>query len=396
MVTAHEISALVLVLTSQCNLRCSYCFENRKNSLWMSWRILRESIEFLLESTRNELSIVFYGGEPLLAFPIIRRAVDYVRNHQKPEQQVAFAIRTNGMLLDDKKISYLMANDFEITLGFDGIMGAQNERGEGSFRFLDGLLDRMRVAYPDKFQRQLHVGITVIPRTIPYIAESIDYLLEKGLRRISLSPTFTNYSIWSGDLLDQFESQFNRIYKSSLNHYRATGTIPVSLLRESRQDPVREGRSVALCGIMGNHDFAVDVDGSFSACVTTLESFQSYGSKALKDCAEALRIGRLQDSTFWSRYHGLRERIMDTGIFLEKEKKYSSFARCDECEYITSCLVCPISIIRDPKNNDLNRIPDFQCAFNLVSHKYRCLFPRRSHWLDIVRSAKVQELISKT
>jgi len=392
----NEISALVLVLTSQCNLRCSYCYENHKSSRRMSWKTLKEAIDYLLDSSLKEVSIVFYGGEPLLAFPMIRHAVEYAKKHRKPEQHIDFAVRTNGMLLDGDKIAYLMENDFEITLGFDGIERAQNERGEGSFHFLDDLIDRLRVTYPDRFQKQIHVGITVIPRTIPYMAESIDYLLNKGVHRISLSPAFTDCSTCTGNLLHQLHAQFSRIFESSLKHFRATGAVPLSLFRIGHPDPVREGESVALCGILGKNDFAVDVDGSFSACVTTLGSFQHYGSKALKDCADALRIGTLKNSVFWSRFHGLEKRIIKTGIFLEKEKKYSSFARCGECDYITTCSVCPISIIHSPNNDDLNRIPDFQCAFNLVSRKYSHRFPSRPLWLDIVRSAKVQELISKT
>ena len=396
MTKPNEISALILVLTAQCNLRCSYCYENRKSSRRMLWKTLQEAIEFLLDSTLNEVSIVFYGGEPLLAFPMIRRAVEYAKKHRRTEQHIDFAVRTNGLLLDDEKIAYLMENNFEITLGFDGIERAQNERGEGSFHFLDDFLYRLRITYPIRFKEQIHVGITVIPRTIQYMAESFDYLLSKGIHKISLSPAFTDCSTHNGNLLHQLDAQFSRIYESSLNHYHSTGNVPLSLFRIGHPNPVREGESVALCGILGKNDFAVDVDGCFSACVTTLGSFQHYGSKAMKDCADALRIGTLQDSVFWSRFHGLEKRVIKMGIFLEKEKKYSSFARCGECDYITTCSVCPISIIHTPNNDDLNRIPDFQCAFNLVSRKYSHRFPSRPLWLDIVRSAKVQELISKT
>jgi hypothetical protein len=37
--------------------------------------------------------------------------------------------------------------------------------------------------------------------------------------------------------------------------------------------------------------------------------------------------------------------------------------------------VCPISIGHQPGNTDPDRIPDFQCAYNLVSLEYRERFP---------------------
>ena len=46
-----------------------------------------------------------------------------------------------------------------------------------------------------------------------------------------------------------------------------------------------------------------------------------------------------------------------------------------ECRYLGTCGVCPVSIGHQPGNTDPHRIPDFQCAYNLVSLKYRERFP---------------------
>ena len=63
------------------------------------------------------------------------------------------------------------------------------------------------------------------------------------------------------------------------------------------------------------------------------------------------------------------------GIFHDKQDKYSSYGRCGECRYLSTCGVCPVSIGHQPGNDDPDRIPDFQCAYNLVALKYRERFP---------------------
>lgn len=49
----------------------------------MSFEIAKRAIDFFLEHSleRSEVSIGFYGGEPLLEFELIKQAVAYVKEH---------------------------------------------------------------------------------------------------------------------------------------------------------------------------------------------------------------------------------------------------------------------------------------------------------------------------
>ena len=71
-------------------------------------------------------------------------------------------------------------------------------------------------------------------------------------------------------------------------------------------------------------------------------------------------------------------------IFDDKQDKYSSYARCGECRFLATCAVCPVSIGHQPGNEDPRRIPDFLCAYNLVSLAYRERFPRQADALDVL------------
>jgi hypothetical protein len=86
-------------------------------------------------------------------------------------------------------------------------------------------------------------------------------------------------------------------------------------------------------------------------------------------------MGHFKDPGFSDRLALYPGKTRQAEIFDGMEKKHSSYARCGECRYMETCAVCPVTIGNIPGNTDPHRIPDFQCAYNLVFHKYRERFP---------------------
>ncbi|MEM2138857.1 MAG: 4Fe-4S cluster-binding domain-containing protein, partial [Candidatus Woesearchaeota archaeon] len=79
-----KVDALIISLTSRCNLRCDYCIYSgnyngmRQHSELQSGDINESVFEKALdffEQVRHENSrLTFYGGEPLIRFDLIRKA----------------------------------------------------------------------------------------------------------------------------------------------------------------------------------------------------------------------------------------------------------------------------------------------------------------------------------
>ena len=57
-----DIRGLSVVLTAACNLRCAYCYQDRRSGWRMSWSTLRQAIDLLLSSRHTEVTLRFYGG----------------------------------------------------------------------------------------------------------------------------------------------------------------------------------------------------------------------------------------------------------------------------------------------------------------------------------------------
>ena len=112
---------LLLSLTEQCNLRCSYCYYKEsqvERANVMSDEVLEASLRLAFDRTielkHTLLNITFFGGEPLLQLPSIKKAVKWAkkmrqeRSEELPEDfRIRFFINTNGTLATESILEYL-------------------------------------------------------------------------------------------------------------------------------------------------------------------------------------------------------------------------------------------------------------------------------------------------
>ena len=87
----------------------------------------------------------------------------------------------------------------------------------------------------------------------------------------------------------------------------------------------------------------------------------------LRESLAALRVGDVGDPGLGKRVAAFARGVSGARVFADKRRKYSSYGRCRDCEYLTRCSVCPLSIARVAGNDDPCRVPDFPCAFNRVA-----------------------------
>jgi len=89
------ISTLVLWVTTDCNLRCRYCYANGGDKAeYMDWQVARQALDIMIKESRG-FKIQFAGGEPLLNMELIEQVVDYTRN-----MKVVYQLQTNATLID--------------------------------------------------------------------------------------------------------------------------------------------------------------------------------------------------------------------------------------------------------------------------------------------------------
>ncbi len=143
------LQALVLNVTNQCNLACTYCYEFGADKIstqtgktkYMTPETARAAVDFLLESAkgRDAVHITFFGGETLMNFRLLKEAVAYAdARAAETGRRVTYSLTTNATLLTDPIIDFLAEHAVGVTVSIDGPEKMQDARrvyksGKGSY-----------------------------------------------------------------------------------------------------------------------------------------------------------------------------------------------------------------------------------------------------------------------
>jgi sulfatase maturation enzyme AslB (radical SAM superfamily) len=135
----HTRFNLSIILTHKCNLKCSYCYENSRNSKAIDVRIAKKIIsEYLNKEDINEVVIDFFGGEPFLEFQHIKEICEWVWSQNWKNKYIFFAT-TNGTLVHDEIKDWLRNHKqrFWASLSLDGERESHNTNRSNSFDLID-------------------------------------------------------------------------------------------------------------------------------------------------------------------------------------------------------------------------------------------------------------------
>jgi uncharacterized protein len=151
--TPVPLSTMVLNVTNQCNLSCTYCYEygedkivqteNGRQPKWMSEETARESVDFLLRESGRVAHLTFFGGETLMNFGVLKTAVAYATARAAElGKEIDFSLTTNATLLKREVIDFLAEHRFGVTISIDGPADVQNRfrvfhNGAGSYTLIE-------------------------------------------------------------------------------------------------------------------------------------------------------------------------------------------------------------------------------------------------------------------
>jgi MoaA/NifB/PqqE/SkfB family radical SAM enzyme len=342
----------------------------------MPWEVIQRTLHEVLPQCERRVDCTFTGGEPLLAMPMLRRAVEEGEAlAARSGRRIRWKLLTNGVLLDDAVLDFLEAHEFSINLSFDGVEAAQQARGHGTFESLDRLLDRISREYALLWQGRLQVSMTLTPDNLPALSETVQYFLDKRLRKINMAPAMGRSGCaWALERIGELDAQFTRVSALMRRHVEQTGLAPLLIYRKFAP-PRPAPRPLWMCLAYQVNGLTIDVDGSAYTCVLATSSYRRSPSDGLDRAVRALEVGRVGPGELGARRAALGRAIRRAGVFQHPEQRYSGYRRCQDCENIGRCQVCPIAAATEPGWADPRRVPDFLCAYNQVSIAHRDRFP---------------------
>ncbi|MBC8358953.1 MAG: radical SAM protein [Candidatus Aminicenantes bacterium] len=243
----NDRNNLQLVITRRCHLRCKYCPIVKKDKD-MSEEVLYRAIDFLFTSSKSNLRLDFTGGEPLLRFDLVEKAVKYAKKlAYRKNKVVSFYLVTNLIALNDEMANFLKKENFFLELSVDG-----EEKFHNLYKVSkDRRLNPYRLTIPKLnsiFLRKIdnYAVMVVNPLTTKSLGRNFYHLLRLGFRKIGI-----NYALglpWGQGERREFFCQLDLI-KARFRLFIEKGLIKLSNL-ESRVEPA-----------ILNSEIMIDTDG---------------------------------------------------------------------------------------------------------------------------------------
>jgi sulfatase maturation enzyme AslB (radical SAM superfamily) len=339
----REISSLTLVLSDTCNFSCPYCPQPRgKNTL--RFRDIAAFLDLLQPRLARETQLGFYGGEPLLSWPLIKKTVAYAAKNSA--SKFRFALTSNGALLKPEHILFMKKHRFELLLSYDGL--AQKKRDAGSVAAVETALENLQRIYPAEYV----INSVFTPRTAPLLAASMKEMLRRGHTRLRYA--LDQCVPWTKKDLAILKTQLGLLIAMAKKQRQQTGRMPLENFAANGKKGIfacsagcdrlalLPDRTVWGCTqfhhLLGRHPEHPDY-GKY--CLGTLEKFASRPARSI--AAITANCAELRQDYFFS------------------EKK----ELCALCADLERCAVCPAVAALATRIPGV--IPDWTCRIRKMT-----------------------------
>lgn len=196
-----------LNVAHSCNLDCTYCYASKggydHDEKLMSKEVAIRAVDFLLNNTNfRQYQILFFGGEPLLNFKVVKSVVDYLSEIK--DIDFYFNIVTNGTLCNEDIFHYLHAYNFSTLISIDGPAIIHDSYRPDKFG--GPTFDKIIANYNKYFSKLGTVSARMVYTANSLnIYENFDFLRKIGFRDISFRPVITKEDNLSAIRQENFE-----------------------------------------------------------------------------------------------------------------------------------------------------------------------------------------------
>ena len=313
------LSTLVLEVAQDCNLRCTYCYADGGAygavPCLLAPGTASRAVRYLLDNSgeRDQVTLIFFGGEPLLNMPAVRAAASEAISYgRKMGKEVQFSLTTNGTLLDPEIVDFLHSNRVSVAISMDGPRDIHdhnrpNESGNGSY---DEIVSRLAPLLKDS-PVPVAARVTLAPDQWHRVVEVFDHLMELGFHEVGIAPV----SPVSKALLPTAGQDaallkgFGRLAERFVAHARKGLVMPFSNILDLL-GRIHLGQTKAVSCGAGFGYMAVDAKGGFfpchrltgeaDFCAGSLET--GINTDRISSCLDSLNEGREEScSKCWAR-----------------------------------------------------------------------------------------------
>jgi len=196
-------SLFIMIPTNRCNMACVYCHAKAQSVSCKEWdmseEVLYKTVDFFFSvpRRRSEIKIEFQGGEPLLRYDLVQKAIDYTMERAEEGLEASFRLVSNLTLMTDEIARDIKGrSNVNLCSSLDGPPVVHDKQrvypgGRGTYA------DTIRWA--KKLKQEYDITAPFLPtftrNGLGHEREIVDEYIERGVDSIYLRPV--NYTGWA-------------------------------------------------------------------------------------------------------------------------------------------------------------------------------------------------------
>lgn len=146
----RDLNIIYIEVTNKCNLCCKYCYaiQRKLPARMMDFSLFKRIVDLVaINSRQKHMSIVFHGGEPLLAQPeFFVNSMSYAEDcFAREGKTVDFGLQSNLLRLSDAMIEILKRFNVKVSTSVDGPEKVHN-KARGGWKQTVSNFEKIRLA----------------------------------------------------------------------------------------------------------------------------------------------------------------------------------------------------------------------------------------------------------
>ncbi|MDR1922823.1 MAG: radical SAM protein [Planctomycetaceae bacterium] len=369
------LSYMELILTSDCNLRCSYCFERDKKPFNMSDEVAFAAVDFLIQTSRDikDLTILLFGGEPMLRFDLIQRIVPYANKKAADAgKTIGWDMTTNGTLIDETRARWMAEHKVKYLLSLDGAKEDHDRYrkfpdGRSSYELIMEHLPMMK-----SYQPWMGTKMSVTPESTLRLRDNLYELWKNGINQFIVG--YAHGLDWNDENLLKYEQGMLNVCELYLEMKYNEKYFRITAFEEESLCDIKEVPFG--CGA-GRGRFCVDTQGDLYGC-SKMCTIMGHG-KGILPFGNVLQGFTLINN----RKHCLNDSI-------------KSRRKCQGCDYEKSCGGgCPATNYE--RTGSIYLQGDEECETSLIYNRINEYMRKRhddvfnTDWSNYVRRTRIEK-----
>ena len=269
---------VTLFLTTQCNLRCTYCYASagetplRSMPLDVATRGIDQIVANALQTKADHIEVNYHGGgEPTVNWDTLYQSYDYAAKLcQQYELGLVASLATNGVM-SDKKCNWVIEHLDGVSISFDGLPQAHDLHrltvsGQGSSHLVEKTLRAF-----DEANFPYGLRMTVTKDQIDTLPQSVSYIFDHfNPQALQVEPAY-QLGRWK-DQPSSETASFIKAYRQAHHEAQIRGKgIQFSGARLGVLSP-------HFCGVTQD-SFCLSTDGNVSACYEVFNQDQAFADR---------------------------------------------------------------------------------------------------------------------